>query len=117
VSANKVDLKFLHEGKCIQSVFNGVFEAVDLTDYFRRIMEEVPAGAGYREEVDFRPVSNFSISYTDFAGFSSQAAQMYQSGRVSKTRFHVANELQYGMARLFSSSTGVDEVHFEIIRD
>lgn len=103
-----------HEQQQIRSEFHGLFESALLEDYFARILREVEAGAGYIEEVDFRPVTDFNINYQHFGGFAEQAAKMYESGRVSKTRFHVADELQFGMARLFSMSTGADERHFEI---
>lgn len=112
-----VNSEISHEEKLIRSSFTGMFETTGLVDYFHRILKEVEPQAAYSEEVDFRGVTDFNISYNDFSQFSRQAAEMYESGRVAKTLFRVSDELQFGMARLFSSSTGVDEHHFEIIRD
>lgn len=116
MSKNHVDSEIIHEEKLIKSQFTGLFETTGLIDYFQRILKEVEPLASYTEEVDFCGVTDFNISYNDFSQFSRQAAEMYESGRVSKTIFRVADELQFGMARLFSSSTGVDDHHFEIIR-
>lgn len=114
---SKVSLHICHEEKLIKSVFTGEFQISLLSDYFNQILDEVEPMAGYIEDVDFRPVTDFTISYNDFSKLSSQAAEMYESGRVEKTIFRVSDELQYGMARLFSSSTGADEQYFEIVRD
>ena len=85
-------------------------------NYFTRILEQVEPNGKYLEDVDFRGITEFTISYSDFGPYSKQAAEMYISGRVRKTVFHVADERQYGMARLFASSTGLDDSYFEFIR-
>ena len=112
-----VSLQISHDEKLIKSVFTGEFETSLLMDYFKEILAGVEPQAAYLEDVDLRGVTDFKISYSDFSKFSSQATEMYHSGRVRKTLFRVADELQYGMARLFSSSTGVDDQYFEIISD
>lgn len=106
-----------HQDKLIKSAFTGVFETTGLAEYFDTILKSVEPRAEYIEEVDFRGVTDFNVNYNAFAQFSEQAAQMYASGRVRKTIFYVNDELQFGMARLFASSTGVDDSFFEIQRD
>lgn len=112
-----VSSKIIHQDKLIKSEFTGVFETTGLAEYFDNILKSVEPRAEYTEDVDFRGVTDFNINYNAFAQFSEQAAEMYASGRVKKTVFHVNDELQFGMARLFASSTGVDDSYFEIIRD
>lgn len=102
--------------RLIRTVFSGRFETKGLVDYFSNILEQVAPDAQYLEDVDFRGVDEFRVSYADFIPYSKQAAKMYRTGRVRKTIFHVADELQYGMARLFASSTGMDDDYFEFMR-
>jgi hypothetical protein len=105
-----------HQEKLIKSVFSGSFETDGLINYFANILDQVEPDAQYLEDVDFRAITEFTVSYSDFGPYSKQAAEMYASGRVRKTVFHVHDELQYGMARLFALSTGMDDGFFEIIR-
>ncbi|MFN3162321.1 MAG: hypothetical protein ACE37N_02280 [Pseudohongiellaceae bacterium] len=111
-----VNSAILHQEKLIKTVFSGPFETDRLVNYFANILDQVKPDAQYLEDVDFRAVTEFKVSYADFGPYSKQAAEMYTSGRVRKTVFHVSDELQYGMARLFASSTGMDDSFFEIIR-
>lgn len=105
-----------HDERIIRTVFSGRFETKGLVDYFTTILEQLAPDAQYLEDVDFRAIDEFMVSYADFAPYSKQAAKMYRTGRVRKTIFHAADELQYGMARLFASSTGMDDEFFEFVR-
>ena len=108
----EVSSQICHEEKLVRSVFTGEFQTSLLVNYFKQILNEVDPQAAYIEDVDFRAVTDFTISYDDFSKLSTQAAEMYKTGRIRKTLFRVSDELQYGMARLFSSSTGVDDQYF-----
>jgi hypothetical protein len=87
----------------IRTSFCGEFSCADLDGYFERILDEVNDGDGYVEYVDFTNVNHFSIGYSDFRGVADRAGSMYQRGKVANTVFLVSNELQYGMARMFST--------------
>jgi len=88
-----VSSTILHQDKLIKTVFAGLFETDGLLNYFTSILEQVEPNSQYLEDVDFRGINEFKVSYSDFGPYSKQAAQMYATGRVRKTVFHVKDEL------------------------
>lgn len=101
-----------HEDKLITSVFSGKMVVDDMQGYFEKFLAEIPEGAQYHERVDFTAVNRFDLSYNGFSTFSRKAAEVFMSGRVAVTEFIVANELQMGMARMFSSMAENGDVEF-----
>jgi hypothetical protein len=103
---------FFHEKKLITSIFSGVMSSVDMNDYFETFMTEIPADARYHEVVDFTAVNKFEINYDDFLLFSQKAVEVFKSKRVAITEFIVSNNLQLGMARMFSGMSDEGGVEF-----
>ena len=108
----KPTVTIAHEQKLITSIFVGVMSSADMNDYFERFMMEIPSSAGYHEIVDFTGVNKFEINYNDFRLFAGKAAEVFRSGRVAITEFVISNNLQLGMARMFSEMADEGEVEF-----
>ena len=108
----KATVNISHEQNLITSIFAGVMSSVDMNDYFETFIAEIPAGAGYHEVVDFTAVKQFEINHDDFLLFSQKAVEVFTSKRVAITEFIVSNELQLGMARMFSGMSNEGGVEF-----
>lgn len=108
----KPTVNISHKKKLITSTFSGVMSSVDMYDYFETFMKEIPDGAGYHEVVDFTKVNNFEISHNDFLLFSQKAIEVFSSKRVVITEFIVSNNLQLGMARMFSTMSEEGGIKF-----
>jgi len=108
----KPEINITHEQKLISSTFTGVMSSVDMYNYFETFMMEIPDGGGYHEVVDFTKVNDFEINYSDFLLFSTKAVEVFSSKRVTTTEFIVSNNLQLGMARMFSTMANEDGIEF-----
>lgn len=108
----KPDINISHADKLITTSFSGVMTASDMQGYFENFITNIPEGAGYREVVDFTRITDFEINNEAFKEFSVKAAKIFSTGRVKVTEFIISNELQLGMARMFSSMASEGDVKF-----
>ena len=112
----KPKVKISHEQKLVTSICSEALTPTDMIGYFETLLAEIPKSAGYREVVDFTKVSKFEIFHDDFLSYSKKAAEVFASNRVVVTEFIVSNNLQFGMARMFSSMAEEGGVNFIITK-
>lgn len=75
----------------------------DIVDYFRAVDDNLPAGAGFTEWIDFTDTEHFAASYDDRAQFESYARKVYEESKYTRVVCVVRTDEQFGSVRMYAS--------------
>lgn len=80
----------------------GVLRVSELLDYVRQVVEDETIRPGFVEVVDFEPVKDMTITYSEMAPFP-QIWKRYLAKGVRATILYAPSDVAFGVCRIFQS--------------